>query len=557
MLTTDDNAMEGGSEVVVVANNAGKRKTVLVDANGKETVSGQQKKAKKDDTLNNKMRALIHHLHEVSAISFKFEEVDYLSLEKTMQLTSNIWTAYVVLKQQSSGSGRVAEKIKDNQTFKAGDKEVGKDAYIADVKKLFGLYDVKFVNTEEDLQKRGCFQSNLSLLYTFKMRMQEGVYMNTKFTISETKDAKKEVEVSQYGVQPRHYNLLSGSNFTPMCQSALMQSLGPATLLINLARCTDTKFQPKWKEAAKACMSGVAGINGIVELIAGTGAAHSSLISNVLDICNFGIAKINNKAMIPWCLLRTLNIEHPPYKLWAMRLLRIPVQGHEHPLFTMPTIPTDFSEDILNIDFSGKGYWNFHKKVADKEIKMKMLDESHANIMGQYLTLSMTGLYDSDTAVFKFMFGEDLKPRKDYGSCLASRKSKGKDYSVKILKPVHVSKFATATQGKYGLNQQLDMVPSQRMSGMTSYTMIDNDAYTQSLKSKGTNLFISSINPSELEGVLWKQKEFIESKIGSSRKVELGTTSWFKVDATSSRTNYGSTVQDVVVKTGKTFFSQN
>lgn len=162
-----------------------------------------------------------------------------------------------------------------------GTKKVPLKTAMDSFEKICSLYGIGLGREEDHKKSKGCLQSQLALIYSFKYKMQENLYLNDKFTTSDSKDERRDIEVSQFGVMPRHYCLLGGANMTPTLQTALRQGLGPATILINLARCTQPIYQEKWKKMAVECFSGVVGIMDAVNLIAGSGNEYADIIEGL------------------------------------------------------------------------------------------------------------------------------------------------------------------------------------------------------------------------------------------------------------------------------------
>lgn len=100
---------------------------------------------------------------------------------------------------------------------------------------ISALYGLKFDATPAMRDLRGIFQVNLCLMYTFKYRACEGVYLNTTYKTTVGKD---EVDVDRqmksWVVHPPHTPFSYGANFPPALQAASMQQMGAALLLIGL-----------------------------------------------------------------------------------------------------------------------------------------------------------------------------------------------------------------------------------------------------------------------------------------------------------------------------------
>lgn len=95
-------------------------------------------------------------------------------------------------------------------------------------------YGLEFTSTPAMKDLRGTFQVNLCLIYAFRFRCNEGVYLNNVYKRGEIGGIDKVTMVSQCGVKPAHLPFTYGANCPHSIQSALMQQLGPTALLIGL-----------------------------------------------------------------------------------------------------------------------------------------------------------------------------------------------------------------------------------------------------------------------------------------------------------------------------------
>lgn len=111
------------------------------------------------------------------------------------------------------------------------------------------LYGLEFNNTPQSKEMRGTFQVNLCLIYAYRFRCNEGVYLNSTYKQGEGAGVETVIPIDSWGVMKHHLPFMYGANFPPSMQSALMQQLGPAALLIGLAETTSAAFQGKWESA--------------------------------------------------------------------------------------------------------------------------------------------------------------------------------------------------------------------------------------------------------------------------------------------------------------------
>lgn len=79
-------------------------------------------------------------------------------------------------------------------------------------------------------------------------------------------------------------------------------------------------------------------------------------------------------------------------------------------------IGTEIPEIVLNMDWSGKGFWLLYNKLSTSVFTMSWHAQVPQEIYSQLLTLAVTGLWNEDKAILRFMFGGEFNQRSDYGN---------------------------------------------------------------------------------------------------------------------------------------------
>lgn len=282
------------------------------------------------------------------------------------------------------------------------------------------LYGLKFDSAPAMKDLRGIFQVNLCLMYAFKYRAAEGVYLNNEYKITVKAEA---VEVGKqmkdWGVKPAHFPFSYGSSFPPSLQSAIMQQLGPVTLLIGLCETTSQAYQEKWVKAAVGQMSGVPNMASIANVLKGSKTKHKELVSGVLDLVGLGIAKQSHKASFPWPILRSAM----PENTLVQWIQTFSITQDENAMIyfvygaklTDKTIPSY----VGDIDYSGKKMWYAYNEIAGKAtFKLKGIEGANNAVYAQWLSYSVTGLWMEDVAILKHIFEVEPVLRKDYGNAI-------------------------------------------------------------------------------------------------------------------------------------------
>lgn len=260
--------------------------------------------------------------------------------------------------------------------------------------------------------------------------------------------------MSNYGVRFRHMGLCCGANFTPALQTALLQQLGPATLAVGLLRQTGKLHQDKWIRTLVQQCSGVAKIEAVAREIAGKGTDRSDLVEKLLDLCLAGIAKVSCKGTMPWLFYSAIFRANAGSGTWHEEIYwkeGEPSTDSPRPRQFMVGSPIQdhvLPDSVLNMDYSGKGFWNFYHSGVNFQMKMK--PDGMAAHYRQSVSLAITGLYYEDFAILKHMFGKNPVLRKDMTLFFEELKSKGKSAKTTLWQTRNVCKMATASQTKLG-----------------------------------------------------------------------------------------------------------
>lgn len=531
----------------------------IVNENGQEITTGGLEKPIRnaDDNLN--MRYLLFHIHEYVGFLFGFKEADWKLFDESLKITSFVWTAYTLLKQEANNSGNVKSKVTDDTDCSCIGKKIKFGHIRAAVREICGLYGLRFDATPAMRDLRGIFQVNLSLMYTFKYRACEGVYLNATYKTSVGKDGV-DVErlLNSWGATHDHLPFSYGANFPPALQASSMQQMGAAPLLIGLCETLNSSFQAKWEKAVVAQMSGVPNIASIARVLKGSRSQYPSLVCGVLDIVALGTAKQTHKAAFPWCFLRA-TFQTGPLMTWAQAFKVILTDGgvFNYDIGT-PLTETQIPKYVGEMDFSGKGMWNVYNKVAQvDDFQVKCVDGASLAVYAQWLSYTVTGLWMEDTAVLRHVFGTDPILRKDYGQAFVKRRSTGKLQKIKLLPAQYVCKLATAAQTKLGATDPYVGIRCPSVSGRATTKWDADDARNVFLERGANQVGITSTQPSVLQDALDAHKKVMLAKIRRDGKVDYGTTAWFKVDETSGMDAYGTEDPIVVQLDNKYIFSQN
>lgn len=523
-------------EVDAAAEKAKRRK--IIDADGNIVNSGGLPKPTLDAAKNKAMRALILHLHEFFYVMLDFKGNALKNLDETMKVSGLIWTLYCLKKRECNDSGEIKTKVKVDTKTTINQKTFTVHGQLDNFVNICKLYGLQFVRNElESLNMRGVFQANFFLIYQFRYRCAEGLYQNNVYKITDTGDGKDTYRlINAWGVMTRHLGLTYGANFPPTMQSGMLQQMGPATLLIGCAETTNPKYQEKWINAVQTQLKMVPGINVFAKALAGTKMQHAPLITDILDIAAFGVAKQVHKATFCHAMLRTLIADVNEFKTWRGDI-KIPatspvkVPGTEN-LMT-PEVGNRIPDTLMGslyftMDWSGRGMWQAMRQISSKEFLILGRGQEHAEVYSQWLSLTVLGLWSEDMAVIEKVFGVMPMKRSAYGTAFTDRRQSGKLMKVKLMDPKYVCKLASAAQTKLGASDQVVGIRIPALSGRAVSAWKEDDERRIFLAPREGVQLTRHDSLSIARAKLSHHRTKILTDLDIAKKIAYGTTSWFR-----------------------------
>nr|APG77863.1 nucleocapsid protein [Wuhan Mosquito Virus 4]APG77889.1 nucleocapsid protein [Wuhan Mosquito Virus 4] len=568
-------------------NDAKRQRLEFVDTEGKPATSSGLSKPALDPEANGFAKRVLYHAHcAVMALS-QMEESYYAHLETMCLITSNLWTAHTIIKQEGNGKGAVKNRVNNAVPVVLGDKQLFPEQFVIILRGVLDLYGLK-PGSDAYERFKGCFQTHLTQMHSFKLRQAEVQYMNKNYTVGTSAAGKEQVvQMQLYGVQPAHMALCYGANFPPSMQTANMQQMGPATLLVGLARQRMPIYQEKWERAVNQQMSGVANMKEVARIIAGAGGTAKHFIEKTLDICAAGVVRSSCKGAIPWLFYYQAFAGSTAFQAWFGKIKittgtvttqenmevgeepgppgegpsgpQRPRQVQSHCGFSVgnPLTADLIPAAIKSLDMSGKGFWNFYRLACDVKFKTLHLPQGNPEHYRQAISLAMTGLYYEDLATIRHVFGRDPFLRKETVNSFADLKKNGEAKETKLWPLVHVAKMATAAQSRWGAGQDHHIIPAYRISGRGVQRVNENSALAKRLGATRDHADLRTQGEAALLEALTRQAQRIRTGILHEGSLETGTTEWFKVDGTSNAGCYGQAVNVVVERTGLTIFASS
>lgn len=533
------------SAMEVDANPAKRRK--VIDADGNIVNSGGLPKPTLNAARNRNMRALILHLHEFYYRLTDFNAEQLRNIDETMKVSGLLWTLFTLKKRECNDSGEIRTKVRDTTVVVINGKKFGVHGQLDNFTAICKLYGLEFVrNDQTSLDLRGIYQSNFFLIYQFRYRCAEGLYQNNVYKISDTGDGADTFRlVSAWGVQSRHLGLTYGANYPPSMQSGMLQQMGPATLLIGLAETTQARFQGKWIDAVTTQLKMVPGIEEFAKQIVGTRFTHANLITEILDVAAFGIAKQVHKASFPHCMLRTLIEGEGEFMTWRASI-KIPSSGAVVAVgsdgLNTPTIgdaiPATLDQSLyFSMNWSGRGMWAVMRHVSTIPFTMLGRDKAYKEIYSQWLSISILGLWPEDMAVIEKIFGTVPIKRSKYGEAFTERRAKGQLIAVNTMNPQYVCKLASAAQTKLGAADQMVGIRIPVVSGKAVSVWKDDDERRVFLAPREGIQLTRHDSLGIAKAKLSHLRTKILTELDIAKKISYGTTSWFRFGMTAEGEN--------------------
>lgn len=320
------------------------RKRVAVDSEGKEVTTS--KRARAPVNLDFKRDALRYLIHQHGMLGAKAGVIGY-NVAIWCDITSIIQTLHTKDRQTANGTGNMRNLDNDHEFTIAGKHFGFKDIY-EEYGKIRDKWQIPYAGKTEDAKNIiGTLSSILALFATFRPRWNELRLGNGKIACKKANDQDTYMDVNTFGLNAAHHQLCVGNTFTPTLQSSQKQSLGPMTIVINLCRTVDPKYQDGWKSAFINCFKLFPFYQEMAGLLAGSGTTYTPIIKLLADISLFGTTRFSHKAAIPMAaVLYSVTVAGEWTNWWQGARTDMP--------------PVDLPEIIGNMDFSGRGMWRFY-----------------------------------------------------------------------------------------------------------------------------------------------------------------------------------------------------
>ncbi|AIY25032.1 nucleoprotein [Wellfleet Bay virus] len=361
----------------------------------------------------------------------------------------------------------------------------------------------------------GTVNTIMALWNLFGTRLTEVQIMPNQVTISVDKKGQKTMvkELKHYGIPPglRHYAY--GSSYKPTMKSALAQSLGPATVLTQLAEANNDEFGNKWYDAVVRAFKHVPHIEEVAELMKRSKPK--------------GLEKIIGYLMSIACFTGTREQRRVAFPPGVLARLSIAIDKTTKRMMVN-------SEFIRRLNFSGAGAFRAYKlmcNLVDSSNNLLSFNINLADVeMGkQVLFHAMFNTHVEDFGILTFMTGyNDWKKRKDFGNRFETMKASKPALSTSFhpIKIVHYSKMASGLLTESVTGGAAPINSCMMMAGHRKRVISDS---MRGLLNQGATGVLSSIDKDSVEKHL---REFSEMLRGMAKEdsYNAGTVKWHRMD---------------------------
>lgn len=338
----------------------------------------------------------------------------------------------------------------------------------------------------------------------------------------------KGTPISCLGLNGAHHILLEGITYAPEKKTAMAQSLGPLTVLIQMLRTKEAKYRKKWEDALKSQLSSIAVIDDIISITrnARTIQEFSSMIHLIAEILLISTSRQIRRMFIPMAMLS---------EVWG-------------------ATPDDKKSDLLKrFNVSSHGGYHVYREACNFSWYLPgNMEDSQAS---QAVFHAIMGTYTEDFGVLEQI--TDVKrwyTRSELGESFREVQKAGKSAKFKLPQFKYYSKLSSANQNTAlaGVYEQVTYAPV--FSGWRHHTFSDD--------------FFEHITIPTVKQTTAKNLQLIENslsetlmelrKLATSHKLDgrWGTVCWYNmetVETNDSKTEQGK-VEDLEIRTLNKFF---
>jgi hypothetical protein len=394
-------------------------------------------------------------------------------------------------------------------------------------------FKILFPEDTEANNNLGTITSILGSIAAFSKRVDE--VRNQPTGLANQKDTPR-TPFSEFGLHSGYANLAEGSSYEPKLRASVMKSIGPATILMMIKKGGTENFMKKLKSAYKF-------IFGLIDPDAGLFNAvkngDTEVIQLLSDLAYFGVTRSQNKAYIPYIILRN-----------ALDLQVF--QATEAKPFDVLKTLLSKNKLFSNMDFSGKGFWAVYKTGTSKKITAAVVDGT-AESLSQVFAHGVLGSHKEDLSVLDAISNTMWKRRSEIGKCMDKRMTDGKIVEIKFPVFNLVCKFASAAQtdlapGNKGVDTRFPV-----LSGKIRVSIDDDSSLRKKLVQNCVENYQAVSSTMSTANHLRRFYNYVNDKIRGKVYLEFGTVSFYK-GVSDDGSKYGEEHKEPIVARGRFWF---
>ncbi|AFN73047.1 hypothetical protein [Tyulek (Tjuloc) virus] len=485
-----------------------------INNSGEEIGSGG-KRALTGLSLSQKVaihRAIALMVYHVVVDIFGFTLIDMITdVNVGVYAMNQIWSIHNYFRtKNNSGKSSIGAKI-DNATESYQFVLHGKTITVVkeDLKKVYKTCITAHFDWNNMNDWMGSVHTIMALWNLFGSRLNEIRIMPSANTISVEKDNKTTVvkDFNQYGIPAGMRHFATGADYKPTMKSALAQSMGPVTVLVQLSEAKDNQYAGKWVDALRRAFSHVPHIDQIAKfMLINKPAVLTKINGYLMAIAGYtGTREQKRIAFPPGTLAFLLHDMDKDKKL-------------------------HFNEDRCSrFDFSGTGAFRMYSLMLamckKRPLRMNIADPGKAR---QILFHAMFGTHVEDFGILQSMTDiSDWYKRKDFEEEFQTMKAsharvEGTFYPIDLR---YYSKVCSS------LNTRMIGGGSAPVTNCQIFSGNRKRIVTEGLKSLGQQGVVSglaTLDKDSIEKLLREHLETIRNTFGDS--YEAGTVKWRKFD---------------------------
>ncbi|ASR92127.1 hypothetical protein [Araguari virus] len=471
------------------------------------------------------------------------------------QAARDVLVGVYVMNQVWSVHNYYRSKGNDNKSQVVAHFETGADSFEITVhgtavtvskKALMAIYEETLATAGFDAKAKdksawmGTLHTIMALYNLFGERLNEMRVMPATNTIKVLKGESKtqEKELKVYGIQPGLRHFAQGSDYKPVMKSALAQSLGPATALVQLSEAQDNKYSQKWVDATRRAFQHVPHIEEIAEFMKKNRPQDLVKINQYLmAIASFTGTREQKRICFPPGLLAYLFVQKDKTGTFQF-----------------------FADKIKALDFSGTGAYRIYKlmtalQVGPKKEPFKFdLNVADANESKQILFHTMMGTSGEDFGVLEFMTDvKGWKKRKEIKEAFVTMKISHEKLKQSAFTPIGIKRYAKVASGLLTDNLSGGSAPITNCMILAGNRKRLITSQMRTLCETGAVGSLGKVDAGTIERSL---SDFLNAvkKHWAGDTYKAGTVKWRDMSGLTS-TAEGAILEDVPEETGQLYWS--